>query len=67
MANDLRVFTYTTSRKVEKVIVNIDNISNIVQDGDDNCLIYFAGDKTDCIRVDGNIEDMYFQIVGLRS
>ena len=67
MAKDIRIFTYTTSKKVEKIIVNIDNVSNIVQDGENNCLIYFTGDRQDCIRVDGTIEDIYFQIVGLRA
>lgn len=67
MAKDIRIFTYTTSKKVERIIVNIDNVSNIVQDGENSCLIYFTGDRQDCVRVDGTIEDIYFQIVGLRA
>ena len=63
---NLEVFTYTTSREVEKVLVNTDNISNIIQDRENNCLIYFAGDRQDCVRVDGTIEDVYYKLTGGR-
>ena len=62
--NSFRVFTYTTSKRTEKVLVNIDNISNIVQDGDSNCLVYFTGDRQDCVRVDGTLEDVCMTITG---
>lgn len=62
----IKVFTYTTSKEVERIIVNINNVSNIVQDGENSCLIYFTGDRQDCVRVDGTIEDIYFQITGVR-
>lgn len=60
----LEIFTYTTSKEAEKILVNTDNISNIIQDGENNCLIYFAGDRQDCVRVDGTIEEVYFKLTG---
>ena len=62
--NNFRTFTYSTSKKAEKFLVNINNVSNIVQDGDNNCLIYFTGDRQDCVRVDGTLEDVCMTITG---
>ena len=63
---NFKIFTYTTSKEVERVIVNVDNISNIVEDGNNTCLIYFTGDRQDCVRVDGTIENTFFKLTGLR-
>ena len=56
-------FTYPSSIKGERILVNAENITYIVPNGKlhdkDKSLIYFNGAEENCIGVYGSVEDIY--------
>jgi hypothetical protein len=63
----LKVFTYTypTSKRVEKVLVNTNSIASI-SENNGYTLINFVGSIDKWVKVDGTIEDVYFKLTGKR-
>ena len=49
----------------ETILVNIDNITQVYANGDDECKIWFI-QTDDWLRVKGTLDEVYFNISGKR-